>query len=100
MLRDAAKRDALKDEIQADRRPGAGYVGLLVHDRFDRIWLLRCPQDPTKEGLTIAELAQRRGVDSWTASFDVSVLEQDPAGVLFDYMDLAEIKLTLQHPFA
>jgi len=98
MLRDAAKRDALKDEIQADRRPGAGYVGLLVHNRFDRIWLLRCPQDPTKEGLTIAELAQRRGVDPWTAYFDMIVEEQDRAVGLFDYMDLEEIKSTLQHP--
>ena len=98
MLPDPAKREALKDEIQADRRPGAGYVGLLVHDRFDRIWLLRCPQDPTKEGLTIAELAQRRGVDPWTAYFDVIVEEQDRAVGLFDYMDLEEIKSTLQHP--
>ena len=98
MLRDPAKREALKNEIQADRRPGAGYVGLLVHDRFDRIWLLRCPQDPTKEGLTIAELAQRRGVDPWTAYFDVIVEEQDRAVGLFDYMDLEEIKSTLQHP--
>jgi len=98
MLRDPAKREALKDEIQADRRPGAGYVGLLVHDRFDRIWLLRCPQDPTKEGLTIAELAQRRGVDPWTAYFDMIVEEQDRAVGLFDYMDLEEIKSTLQHP--
>ena len=98
MLRDAAKREALKNEIQADRRPGAGYVGLLVHDRFDRIWLLRCPQDPTKEGLTIAELAQRRGVDPWTAYFDMIVEEQDRAVGLFDYMDLEEIKSTLQHP--
>ena len=98
MLRDPAKREAFKNEIQADRRPGAGYVGLLVHDRFDRIWLLRCPQDPTKEGLTIAELAQRRGVDPWTAYFDVIVEEEDRAVGLFDYMDLEEIKSTLQHP--
>ena len=98
ILRDPAKREALKDEVQADRRPGAGYVGLLVHDRFDRIWLLRCPQDPTKDGLTIAELAHRRGVDPWTAYFDVIVEERDGAVGLFDYMDLEEIKSTLQHP--
>src|SRR5256885_5460283 len=63
LFRDPGKREALKDEVQADRRPGAGYVGLLVHDRFDRIWLLRCPQDPMKDGLTIAELSHRRAVD-------------------------------------
>src|SRR5881409_3252100 len=98
ILRDPAKRKALKDEIQADRCPGAGYVGLLVHDRFDRIWLLRCPEDPTKDGLTIAELAERRRVDPWTAYFDVIGEERDRAVGLFDYMDLEEIKSTLQHP--
>src|SRR5205823_11264248 len=53
LLGDASKRDALQAETKADRRPGAGYVGLLVHERFDRIWLLRCPRGPSKEGLTI-----------------------------------------------
>src|SRR5216117_995036 len=98
LLHDPAKRNELREEVHADRKPGAGYVGLLVHDRFDRIWLLRCPHDPAKEGLTIAGLAQRRGVDPWTAYFDVIVEEQDRAVGLFDYMDLEEIKSTLQHP--
>jgi N-acyl-D-aspartate/D-glutamate deacylase len=73
-------------------------VGLLVHERFDRIWLLRCPRDPSREGLTIAQLAARRGVDPWTAYFDLIVEEQDRAVGLFDYMDLEEIKSTLRHP--
>src|SRR2546430_10406292 len=76
LLQDPMKRKELREEVRADRTPGPGYVGLLVHDRFDRIWLLRCPHDRTKEGLTIAELAARRGVDPWTTSFDVTVDEQ------------------------
>src|SRR5947208_14741389 len=100
LLQDAMKRKQLREEVRADRTPGAGYVGLLVHDRFDRIWLLRCPHDRTKEGLTIAELAARRGVDPWTAYFDVIVEEQDRAVGLFDYMDPEEIKSTLRHPLA
>ena len=98
LLQDPMKRKQLREEVRADRAPGAGYVGLLVHDRFDRIWLLRCPHDRTKEGLTIAELAARRGVDPWTAYFDVIVEEQDRAVGLFDYMDPEEIKSTLRHP--
>jgi N-acyl-D-amino-acid deacylase len=98
LLGDAAKRDALQAEIKADRRPGAGYVGLLVHERFDRIWLLRCPRDPSKEGLTIQDLAARRGIDPWTAYFATIVEEEDRAVALFDYMDLEEIKATLRHP--
>ncbi len=98
LLKDPAKREELKAEVMADRKPGAGYVGLLVHERFDRIWLLRCPRDPSKEGLTIAELASGRSLDPWTAYFDVIVEEQDRAVGLFDYMDIEEIKSTLRHP--
>ncbi len=98
MLRDPAKREALKREVKEDRKPAAGYVGLLVHDRFDRIFLLRCPHDRTKEGMTIAALAEKRGVDPWTAYFDVIAEEHDEAVGLFDYIDLEEIKATLRHP--
>ncbi len=98
MLRDPAKREALKREVKEDRKPAAGYVGLLVHDRFDRIFLLRCPHDPAKEGMTIAALAAKRGVDPWTAYFDAIVEEHDEAIGLFDYIEIEEIKATLRHP--
>ena len=97
-LRDPTKREAFKAEVKADKRPGAGYVGLLVHERFDRIWLLRCPENPSNEGKTIAQLAKERGVDPWTAYFDTIVEERDRAVGLFDYMDPEEIKSTLRHP--
>src|SRR5437773_9468442 len=73
LLQDPMTRKELREEVRADRAPGAGYVGLLVHDRFDRIWLPRCAHDRTKEGLTIAELAARRGVDPWHALLEVIV---------------------------
>src|SRR2546428_829306 len=98
LLRDPAKREALRAEIRADKRPGAGYVGLLVHEQFDRIWLLRCLEDSSKEGKTIAQVAEHRGVDPWTAYFDTIVEERDRAVGLFDYMDPEEIKSTLRHP--
>ncbi len=98
LLRDPAKREDLKREVKEDRKPAAGYVGLLVHDRFDRIFLLRCPHDRSKEGLSIAALAERRGVDPWTAYFDAIVEERDEAVGLFDYIDIEEIKATLRHP--
>ena len=98
LLRDPVRRDELKREIQEDRRPAAGYVGLLVHDAWNRVFLLRCPNDPSKEGLTIAQLAEKRGIDPWTAFFDVIVEERDGAVGLFDYHDIEEVKSTLQHP--
>lgn len=97
-LRDPQRRDAFRREVKEDVRPAFGPSGLLIHNRFDRIFLLRCPYDPTKEGLTIAGLAERRGVDPWTAYFDTIVEEQDEAIGLFDYQDIKEIKATLRHP--
>ena len=98
LLRDPAKREELKREVKEDKKPAAGYVGLLVHDRFDRIFLLRCPHDKSKEGLSIAQLAEKRGVDPWTAYFDVIAEEHDEAVGLFDYIDIEEVKATLRHP--
>ncbi len=98
LLRDPAQREALRREVKEDTKPTAGYCGLLVHDRFDRIFLLRCPHDRSKEGLTIAALAARRKVDPWTAYFDTIVEEKDEAVGLFDYIDIEEIKATLRHP--
>jgi len=98
LLKDSSKREALRQEIKEDKRPAAGYVGLLVHDAWNRVFLLRCPNDPSKEGLTIARLAEKRGVDPWTAFFDVIVEERDQAVGLFDYQDIEEVKATMQHP--
>ncbi len=98
LLKDSSKREALRQEIKEDKRPAAGYVGLLVHDAWNRVFLLRCPNDPSKEGLTIARLAEKRGVDPWTAFFDVIVEERDQAIALFDYQDIEEVKATMQHP--
>ena len=98
MLNDPQGRADVQEEILADARPAAGYVGLLLHGRFDRIWILRAPRNPKNEGLTIAEIAERRDVDPWTAFFDIIVEERDKAVGLFDYMDLAEIKRTVRHP--
>ncbi len=98
LIADPAKRETLKRETNEDKRPAAGYAGLLVHEAWDRVFLLRCPHDRSKEGLTIAALAQKRGVDPWTAFFDVIVEERDEAVGLFDYIDIEEIKATLRHP--
>ena len=98
MLSDPGKREELKRETIEDSRPAAGYAGLLVHEAWDRVFLLRCPHDRSKEGLTIAQLAAKRGVDPWTAYFDTIVEERDEVVGLFDYIDIEEVKATLRHP--
>jgi len=80
----------LREEIQADRKARRrDNVGLLVHERFDRIWLLAMPPlIPSKEGnhdrgpgRCAAE--STRG----NAYFDMIVEEARPSGGAYsDYM--------------
>lgn len=97
-LGDPAFRETLKREILEDRRPAFGPAGLLVHEAFDRVFLLRCPRNRDLEGLTIAQVAERRGVDAWTAYFDVVAEERNEAQGLFDYISGEQIERMLRDP--
>jgi N-acyl-D-amino-acid deacylase len=97
-LGDRAWREALKREVLEDRRPAFGPAGLLVHEAFDRVFLLRCPGNRDLDGLTIAQVAERRGVDPWTAYFDLIVEERNQAQGLFDYISGEQIERMLRHP--
>lgn len=98
VLTDKGKREELKAEIMEDKRPAFGPSGLLVHERFDRIWLLRCPRNKGLEGKTVAQVAEERRTDAWSVFFDVIAEERDEAVGIFDYQDIEEIKSTIRHP--
>jgi N-acyl-D-amino-acid deacylase len=98
MLADPAKRAELKAETKADLRPAFGPAGLLVHDAFDRITLLRTPHHPENAGRTIEALAKERGTDPWDTYFDVIIEERSQEQALFDYIDIEVIKQVLRHP--
>lgn len=100
LLESDEKRAALRDEVQRDEKPAFGPAGLLVHDAFDRITLLRTPAHPEHAGRTIAALAQERGVDAWTVYFDVLAEERNEATALFDYIEIETVKAVIKHPLA
>ncbi len=97
-LGDPSWRAALKAEILEDRRPAFGPAGLLVHEAFDRVFLLRCPRNPNLDGLTIQRVAERRGLDPWTVYLDLIVEERNEAQALFDYISAEQIERMLRHP--
>lgn len=97
-LEDPQQRAAIKEETLRDARPAFGPAGLLIHGRWDRITLLRCPKNPDLVGKTIAALAEERGKDPFEAYLDLLIEEQDEAVAIFDYIDEAEIRALLQHP--
>lgn len=98
LLGDPARRAALKAEILADRTPAFGPAGLLVHEAFERIFLARCRVHTEFDGLTIAQIAERRGVDPWDAYMDAIVNERNAAMAVFDYMGAEQIERVLRHP--
>jgi N-acyl-D-amino-acid deacylase len=98
LLRDPQQRTSIRDETQADRRPAFGPAGLLVHEAFDRIFVLRSPTRPDHDGRTIAEIATMRGVDPWDAFFDQIIDDRNETMAVFDYIDEAAIRRMLRHP--
>jgi len=97
-LKDQEQRDVIKEEILLDKRPAFGPSGLIVHGRWDRIFLLHCQKNKYIEGKTFAQIATLRNKDPFDVYFDLLIEERDNPVVLFDYIDEAEIELLLQHP--
>jgi N-acyl-D-amino-acid deacylase len=100
LLQEKEQRQILKTEIVQDSRPAFGPAGLLIHDRFDRIWVLSSPGFSDYEGKTILSLAGARGVDPWDLYFELIVSTGNQAVGLFDYQDGEEIKSTIAHPLS
>jgi N-acyl-D-amino-acid deacylase len=98
LLRDPERRAALKEEIRLDERPAFGPAGLLVHEAFHRIFVLRSPAHPERDGMTIAAIAETTGADPWDAFFDQIVDDSNATMAVFDYMTLEHIERMLRHP--
>ena len=98
LLRDPAKRSAIRQEIVADQKPAFGPVGLLKHGQWQRITMVRAPKSPEAVGKTIQVIAQERGRDPFDAYFDLIISNGHQAGAIFDYIDEANIRILLQHP--
>jgi N-acyl-D-amino-acid deacylase len=99
LLRDPARRAQLRRDVEEDRLPGAGYSGLLRHGAYERIVLLYAPRQPHLEGASVAAVAAQRGADPFDTFLDLIVEEDDRVVGIFDYIDPANIRALLRHPF-
>ncbi len=99
LLSDPETRRQIRDEIVLDRRPAFGPVGLLKHGRWERITILHAPGSPGAAGKTLAALAQERGRDPFDVYFDLILESGSDAEAIWDYIDEANIRLLLRHPY-
>lgn len=97
-LKDPKNRARIKKETIADELPAAGYVGLLKHQMFDRIFLLHVPKQKDLEGKTVADIAKERGKDPFETYFDLMIEEKDKIEAIFDYLLEEDIRAVLVHP--
>jgi N-acyl-D-amino-acid deacylase len=97
-LRDPKTRQKIKKEIVEDRHPGPGYVGLVKHGRWDRIFLFHCRKNQELIGKNIEEIAKKRKVDPFDAYFDLIVEEKGDVSGLFNYVEEEDIRNLLKHP--
>ena len=93
------RRLELIAETVEDARPAYGPVGLLKHGVWERVWLLPGNGvEPVLTGRTIAQVAQERGVDGWTAYLDLVVETGGTGQADFDYIDPAVVRSVAAHP--
>ena len=98
ILKDPGNRRRIKKEIIEDEHPGAGYVGLLKHGMFDRIFLMEVPRQKDLEGKTVAQVAEERRRDPYETFFDLILEEKDKIVTLYDYILEEDVKALLVHP--
>lgn len=98
ILQDPNAREKIKKEIIEDRYPGPGYVGLVKHQRWDRIVLFHCKRNRNLIGKSIEEIAKVRRKDPFDTFFDLIIEEQCDVSALFDYIEEEDIRTLLQHP--
>ncbi len=97
-LRDPKTRKKIKKEIIEDKHPGPGYVGLVKHGRWDRIFLFRCRKNKNLIGKSFKEIAKIRSADPFDAFFDLIIEEKGDVSALFDYIEEEDIRTLLKHP--
>ncbi len=92
-------RKRIKREIIEDKLPAFGPSGLLKHKLFDRIFLMKVPEDKRIEGKTIAQVAKmRRQRDPFETYFDLIVESRDHIIAIFDYISEDDIEKLLVDP--
>jgi N-acyl-D-amino-acid deacylase len=97
-LKDPQIRERVKREIIEDRYPGPGYVGLVKHGRWDRIFLFHCKKNKNLVGKTIEEIAEIRKKDPFDVFLDLIVEEKGDVSALFNYMEEDDIRTLMRHP--
>jgi N-acyl-D-amino-acid deacylase len=87
-LRDSATRSRLADEGPAFAR------------RYDEtvVAMVRNQANKDCEGLTLAEIGDRRGVPAHVAMFDLLLEEEGNVGAIFFTMDETDVRRVLSHP--
>ena len=96
-LRSSQSREKIRKEILEDKHPGPGYVGLLKHGRWDRIFLFHCRKNRDLIGRSIKEIAKMKKADPFDVYFDLIVEEKGDVSALFYYIEEEDIRTLLKH---
>ncbi|MEM3699401.1 MAG: D-aminoacylase [Candidatus Bathyarchaeia archaeon] len=97
-LQDPDTRERIRKEIIEDRYPGPGYVGLVKHQRWDRIVLFHCKRNRNLIGKSLEEISRIKNKDAFDIFFDLIIEEECDVSALFDYIEEEDIRTLLRHP--
>ncbi|MCD6472248.1 D-aminoacylase [Candidatus Aerophobetes bacterium] len=98
IIKNPKKRERIKREIEEDKLPGFGPIGLLKHNRWERIVIYQCKKNTSFIGKNIKEIAKERRASSFDTFFNLIMEEKGEIKAIFDYMNLDDIRTLLKHP--
>ncbi len=96
IIKEPKIRERIKREI--DKIPGFGPIGLLKHDRWNRIVILQCKRNISLVGKNIEEIAKERGGAPFDTFLNLIIEEEGDIRAIFDYVNLDDIRTLLKHP--
>ncbi len=98
IIKDPENRERVKGEIVEDKLPGFGPVGLLKHNRWDRIVIYQCKKNISFVGKTIKEIAEERKESPWDCFFNLILEEKGDIQAIFEQKSLDDIRTLLRYP--
>lgn len=98
-LRERLRQPEVRAHVKHDILHGVeGWTSLHKGVGWDNTMVTRVASDPTLEGLTVSEVARRRGVDDFDAAFDLLLENDGRVSVVYFTIGDEDIERIMRHP--
>jgi len=94
-LQDPAMRNKMREHIEKGL---PGWENLAGTAGWDNIVIAYCEKNKEYEGLSISQIAEKRGVDPFDAAFNLLIEEEGIVWIILHMMNEDDMKYVMRHP--